>query len=267
MDIIEKLLDIPDIEIEGTELNEKGDVIITVRSTIGVARCRKCGRRSSKLHGHDEAIMLRHLPILGRKTYIRICPARYRCTHCEGKPTTTQKLQWYKERSPCTIAYDEYILLQSVNSTISDVRIKEDIGYEAVVGVIQRHIENKVNWDKIERLNVIGIDEISLKKGHKDFVTIVTARDGDKITIIAVLNDRKKSTVKAFLSSIPKRLKKMVAEVCSDMYDGYINAAKEVFGEDVVVVVDRFHIAKLYRNVLDNLRKKETARLNPSSSL
>nr|QNO48876.1 hypothetical protein JFFFLBDL_00001 [Methanosarcinales archaeon ANME-2c ERB4] len=45
------------------------------------------------------------------------------------------------------------------------------------------------------------------------------------------------------------------------MYDGYINAAKEVFGEDVVVVVDRFHIAKLYRNVLDNLRKKETARL------
>ena len=75
MNIIEKLLDIPDVEIESTELNEKGDVIITVRSTIGVTRCRKCGRRSSKLHGHDEAIMLRHLPILGRKTYIRICPA------------------------------------------------------------------------------------------------------------------------------------------------------------------------------------------------
>jgi transposase len=42
-----------------------------------------------------------------------------------------------------------------------------------------------------------------LKKGHKDFVVIVTARDCDKITILAVLNDRKKSTVKAFLSSIP----------------------------------------------------------------
>ena len=261
MDIIEKLLDIPDIEIENIELNEKGDVIITVRSTIGVTRCRKCGRRSSKLHGHDEAIMLRHLPILGRKTYIRICPARYRCTHCEGKPTTTQKLQWYKERSPCTIAYEKHILLQSVNSTVSDVSIKEDIGYEAVMGVIQRNIENKVNWDEIERLNVIGIDEISLKKGHKDFVTIVTVRDRDKITIIAVLNDRKKSTVKAFLSSIPKRLKKTVIAVCSDMYDGYINAAKEVFGEDVVVVVDRFHIAKLYRKGLDNLRKKEISRL------
>jgi len=261
MDIIEKLLDIPDIEIENIELNEKDDVIITVRSTIGVTRCRKCGRRSSKLHGHDEAIMLRHLPILGRKTYIRICPARYRCTHCEGKPTTTQKLQWYKERSPCTIAYEKHILLQLVNSTVSDVSIKEDIGYEAVMGVIQRNISDAVNWDEIERLNVIGLDEIALKKGHKDFVVIVTARDCDNITIIAVLNDRKKSTVKAFLSSIPERLKKTVTTVCSDMYDGYINAAKEVFGEDVVVVIDRFHVAKLYRGGLDNLRKKEIARL------
>ncbi len=37
--------------------------------------------------------------------------------------------------------------------------------------------------------------------------------------------------------------------------------ALEVFGEDVVVVVDRFHLAKLYRKGPDNLRKKETTRL------
>ena len=135
MDIIEKLLDISDIEIENIELNGKGDVIITVRSTINVTRGHKCGRKINKPHGHDDAIMLRHLPILGRKTYIRICPARYRCTHCEGKPTTTQKLHWYEGRSPCTIAYDKHILLQLVNSTVSDVSIKEDIGYEAVMGL------------------------------------------------------------------------------------------------------------------------------------
>nr|QNO45690.1 hypothetical protein BIAKIMPD_00002 [Methanosarcinales archaeon ANME-2c ERB4]QNO47859.1 hypothetical protein DJFEGNLO_00013 [Methanosarcinales archaeon ANME-2c ERB4] len=148
-----------------------------------------------------------------------------------------------------------------MNSTVSDVSIKEDIGYETVGGAIQRHISDAVNWDEIERLNVLGLDEIALKKGHKDFVVIVTARDCDKITILAVLNNRKKSTVKAFLSSIPERLKKTVTTVCSDMYDGYINAAKEVFGEDVVVVIDRFHVAKLYREGLDNLRKKEIARL------
>jgi hypothetical protein len=62
-----------------------------------------------------------------------------------------------------------------LGSTVSDVCIKEDLGYEAVMGVIQRHIKTEVEWSEIERLDVIGIDEISLKKGHKDFVTVVTA--------------------------------------------------------------------------------------------
>ena len=71
-----------------------------------------------------------------------------------------------------------------MNSTVSDVSIKEDICYETIRGTIQRHISDAVNWDKIERLNVIGLDEISLKKGHKDFVVIVTSRDCDNITIL-----------------------------------------------------------------------------------
>lgn len=45
------------------------------------------------------------------------------------------------------------------------------------------------------------------------------------------------------------------------MYDGFINAVKEVFGDKVKVVIDRFHIAKLYRNSFDDLRKKEMKKL------
>jgi len=45
------------------------------------------------------------------------------------------------------------------------------------------------------------------------------------------------------------------------MYDGFVNATKEVFGNKVKVVIDRFHVAKLYRNSFDDLRKKELYRL------
>ncbi len=263
---IEIPLDIPDVEIESVGINSKGDIVITVKSTVEGTRCHKCGRKITKLHCHDREITLRHLSILGRNVYIRIRPARYQCTHCSGNPTTTQKLQWYEPRSPHTTAYEEHVLRELVNSTVSDVRIKEDLGYEAVMGIIQRHIKTEVEWSEIERLDEVGIDEISLKKGHKDFVTVVTARTGGRIIILAVLNGRKKSTVKAFLTSIPKRLKKTVLAVCSDLYEGYINAAKEVFGTNVIVVVDRFHIAKLYRNGLDELRKKEMKHLKKELS-
>ncbi|MDM8561645.1 transposase [Candidatus Parabeggiatoa sp. HSG14] len=75
------------------------------------------------------------------------------------------------------------------------------------------------------------------------------------------LKDRKKETVKAFLKTMPKSLKKTVKSVCSDMYEGFINAAKETFGKRTKIVVDRFHVAKLYRKGLDTLRIKELKRL------
>jgi len=61
--------------------------------------------------------------------------------------------------------------------------------------------------------------------------------------------------------SIPKKLRKKVGGICSDLYKGFINAANEVFGRKVIIIADRFHVVKLYRKGLDFLRKKEMKRL------
>ena len=129
------------------------------------------------------------------------------------------------------------------------------------MGIIDRYIRTEVNWESIRRVDVLGIDEIALKKGQKDFVTIVTMRVGNTTRILAVRKDRKKETVKTFFSRIPTRVRKTVRVVCSDMYDGFINAAKEVFGDKVKIIIDRFHVAKLYRKGVDTLRKAEMKRL------
>jgi transposase len=71
------------------------------------------------------------------------------------------------------------------------------------------------------------------------------------------MKDRTKETVRNFLLSIPNHLAKTVINVCSDMYSGFINAAKEVFGSRVTIVIDRFHVAKNYRGAIEILRKKE----------
>ena len=66
------------------------------------------------------------------------------------------------------------------------------------------------------------------------------------------------------MKSIPKELKKTITSVCSDLYDGFINASKEALGKNIRIVIDRFHIAKLYRNVVDNVRKQEMRKLKKS---
>jgi transposase len=44
--------------------------------------------------------------------------------------------------------------------------------------------------------------------------------------------------------------------VCTDLYDGFINAVEQVLPQ-AKIVADRFHIAKLYRAAIDALRKIE----------
>jgi transposase len=149
---------------------------------------------------------------------------------------------------------------------VQDVSIKEDIGYEAIMGIIDRHIEREINWEDLSQCDVLGLDEISLKKGHRDFVTIITGRIETETVIVGVLPDRQKSTVKAFLWGIPQHVRQTIHFVCSDMYEGFVNAAKEVFGKRVKLVIDRFHVAKLYRRGLDTLRKQELKRLKQELS-
>ncbi len=260
MESLQIPLNIPSVKILKAEYSKADDLIITVKSTEPSTCCRKCGKNIDKAHGYDNPIILRHLPILGKRVYIRIKPARYVCINCNDSPTTTEQAEWYNRRSNFTKAYEEYLMLTLINSTISDVAMKEGVSCESVEGALDRQIEKEVHWDEYSQLELLGLDEIALKKGHKDFVVIISTRIDGALKVIAILSDRKKNTVKSFLKGIPEHIRRTIKTVCSDMYDGYINSAKEVLGEKVKVVIDRFHVAKNYRKCVDKLRKEELRR-------
>ena len=258
-------LGISNIVVEDVEITKQNEFVITVRSTETEILCQQCGKVTAP-HGHSPALKLRHLSILGKKTYIQITPARGRCEHCEGNPTTSQTSDWYNRHTRQTKAYEKYILLLLINSTIADVSIKEDLGYKAIEAIVDRYISTEVDWSKVSEIGLLGLDEISLRKGYKDYVTLITSKTEDETRILGVLKGREKAIVKAFLESIPKKLQKTIIAVCSDMYDGFINAAKEVFGEKIPVIADRYHVSKLYRKCLVSLRKKELGKLKKSLS-
>jgi len=264
-DMISIPLGIPDVDVLSVELSERDDYIVTVESTQVGTVCQHCGRKITKPNGHGRWIELRHLPILGHRVYIRLRPKRYECPHCDNE-TTTQTLDWYETKSPHTKAYDRYLMLQLVNSTVEDVSRKEDVGYDAVEGAIERCIHITVNWDDFDELHVIGIDEIALTKGRRNFVAIITTQQADgHVAVLAVLPDRKKKTVRQFLETIPKRLRRTMETACTDMWEGYVNAVEEFAAAhaevSIEVVVDRYHVAKNYRECVDKVRKRECRRL------
>jgi len=192
------LLGLSDIEITEVTLTNDYTLKIYVKSIKEGCHCHQCGKYIEHYYGMGQEIKLRHLPVFGYKTYIILTPKRYQCKYCDKNPKTTQTLDWYLPKTKHTKAFDNHILLSLVNSTVKDVSLKSDIGYDAVEGILDRCFKNEIDWTTINTINVIGIDEISIKKGHRDFVTIVSAYINNILTVLAVLEDRKKATIKKF---------------------------------------------------------------------
>ena len=259
--VIQVPLNLPAVRVLSTQRTEQGHWLIRVESTLEGTRCRRCGRESRDLHGWDAVLPLRHLPRLDVPVFIEIRPKRYRCPYCAGNPTTTQRCEWYEPRSPNTKAYEQWALRMLINSTVADAARKLGISEETIDGILDRWIERTVDWTAWEWLGVVGLDEIALKRGHRDFVVLVTAPlEGGGVEILAVLADRKKETVVAFLRRIPEQLRHTIERACTDMYEGFVSAleAEVPWAE---IVIDRFHVARAYRDCADTVRKKECKRL------
>ena len=261
-------LDIKSLEVTNQTIDSKGNIILDVVSKGTHSTCHKCGKPATKPAGAAPARLVRHLSILDTPVYLRITPLRYSCESCDDHPRTTEQYDWCERNTSTTHALEEYLMRSLINSTVSDVSRKDSISESIIGGILERRVGKSVNWSQISSLLTIGIDEIALKKGQSSYVTVVSAKvseAGDSPIVIGVLPDREKETVKTFLKSIPEHLKQTVKHVCTDMYDGFVYAAIEVFGVQCLVI-DRYHVAKLYRKPLDKLRISEMARLKSELS-
>jgi transposase len=81
--------------------------------------------------------------------------------------------------------------------------------------------------------------------------------DQDNERVLDVLENREKSTVLAYLRQAKQSgLLAHVEEVTTDMWDAYVGAAREAFGDKVVITIDRFHVMKNFQECLTGARRE-----------
>jgi transposase len=78
---------------------------------------------------------------------------------------------------------------------------------------------------------------------NKRVLEILECRDKD--SVVKYLREKKESGLLA-----------SVEEVTCDMWEGYSNAAREVFGQGCRVVIDRFHVMKHFQEQLTKARRE-----------
>jgi transposase len=81
--------------------------------------------------------------------------------------------------------------------------------------------------------------------------------DHDHQRVLDVLENREKATVLAYLQAKKAEgLLSQVEEVTTDMWDGYVEAAREAFGAQVRTTIDRFHVMKNFQDGLTAARRE-----------
>jgi transposase len=94
--------------------------------------------------------------------------------------------------------------------------------------VLDRWIATSVDWEALPPCPTLGIDEIALLKGQRDYVAVITARDeaGD-LHVVALLPDRTKSTIVAWLRALPEAVRARIRSVCTSLWEGYVSAVEQ----------------------------------------
>jgi transposase len=86
--------------------------------------------------------------------------------------------------------------------------------------------------------------------------------DHDHQCVLDVLENREKATVLAYLKAGKENgLFASVEEVTTDMWDAYVEAAREAFGEGITITIDRFHVMKNFQEGLTAARRELQRRL------
>jgi len=157
-------------------------------------------------------------------------------------------------------------------------RFEQAIGRQCREMSISRVAEmNRLSWDQVQRieknymrdllakhppskdLRVIGIDEVSIRKGHTYAIVVADLDQHRPIWIGG--NGRKEEDLDLFFNEIGLNTAKGIKLAVMDMWKPFRNATKH-HAPDAQLVFDKFHVLQHLSFALDEVRRSEYKRVN-----
>ena len=257
-----EILNLPGVDVEDYWFEAK-HVTLDVEVHASEAVCTRCGNLSTHLH-QNHFYAVRDLSLMNRAVTLNVNRRQFKCHVCE-KPFS-EELYFVDKRRRFTNRFEEQVIESLIVSDISNTAKLFEISQDEVYSILT-HIGNRdinPNWHELKRL---GIDEISNRKFHKEYIVVLVDLDAGKP--LAFIDSRKKELIEKFLKSLPAGVLEGIEEVSIDMCKTYKSVVTELM-PNAVVTVDRFHVMKQINDELDKSRrekKKEQDKLDKQNIL
>lgn len=211
--------------------------------------CPECGI-GCPTHDHRHR-QWRHLDTCSFVTMLEADIPRIRC---KEHGVLQAKVPWAEPGSGFTALFEALAISWLKVASIGAVAKRIGISWDEAWGIMQRAVRRGLERRGPQAVEELAIDETSFQKRHEYVTVLVDRKTG---TVIDILDDRKKATLKKWLQDNVKQLSQ-VRSISMDMWEPFITAVEEsVDRAEDKICFDRFHVASHFGKALDKVRSME----------
>jgi transposase len=170
-----------------------------------------------------------------------------------------EKLEFLLQNALHTERFARYVGRRCRSGTIKDVAAELHLDWHTVKRLEKQYMAEQLKRAGAPRPRIIGIDEISVRKGH-DYRIVVS--DLEKhCPIWFGGTDRSEASMNEFYGFLGKSKAGKLRLAVMDMWKAFRNST-HLHAPQAAILFDKFHVLRHLSEALDKVRKQEYARLS-----
>jgi len=172
----------------------------------------------------------------------------------------TETLSWLWESGRFTKRFEEKVGRMARQMPLTEVAELNQISWDQAWRMELAYLRDIVkNHPPAARIRVIGVDEISIRKGHTYRVVVADLDEQRPIWIGGT--GRTQKDLDRFFAEIGVETSKNIELAVMDMWKAFRNSTNE-HAPQARIVFDKFHVLRHLSDALDEVRRQEYKRVN-----
>jgi transposase len=220
--------------------------------------CSICGKRFRPKDTLKER-RWSHVSLWGIPVFLYYSPRRINCPEHGVK---VAKIPWNMGKRPLSFPLITVLAFWSRLLPWDQVGRLFNVSWNTVRAAVEAAVEYGRTQEDYKGVRIIGIDEISRKRGHTYHTNVY---DLDRKRLIWSGAHRDKDSLRRFFQWWGEERTASIEGVCCDMWQHYIDVIHE-YCKEAVVVFDKFHIVRHLIEAVDKVRRMEAKALSEVDS-
>ena len=199
---------------------------------------------------------VRDLPCADTRVYLDLEVRRVYCRSCGG--VKRERLDFLADNPLYTKRFATFVGRRCRESSIKDVARELYLDWHTVKELDKQYMRAQLARAGTPGPKVIGIDEISVGKGHDYRIVVSDLLRRRPIWFGG--SDRSEASMAEFYAFLGEKRSKCIRLAVMDMWKPFRNATR-AHAPQAAILFDKFHVMRHLGEALDTVRKTEYARL------